>query len=99
LSKLLYYILMAVPAEKRLIIADNLNADERSWQSNDDDMDYTGAIKQSFFDSLFEGIGEGAEKGAVTGGCIIGIPGMIAGGLVGGILGGLHALIIKPLTE
>jgi hypothetical protein len=86
LSKLLYY-------------ADNLNEEEQNWLFNDDDMDYAGEVKQSFFESLFEGIGEGLEKGAITGGCIIGVPGMIVGGLIGGILGGLHSLIIKPLTS
>ena len=99
LSKLLYYILTAVPAAKRLIITDNLNEEEQNWLFNDDDMDYIGEVKQSFFESLFEGINEGTEKGALAGGCIIGIPGMIVGGLIGGILGGLHSLIIKPLTS
>jgi predicted GTPase len=99
LSKLLYYILTAVPAEKRLALVDNLNEDKQNWVFNDDDMDYTAAVKQSFFEALLEGIGDGAERGAITGGCIIGIPGMILGGLVGGIMGGLHSLIIKPFTN
>ena len=99
LSKLLYYILMAVPAEKRVILADKLNEDESSWVSNDKDLDYNEAVKESFFESLFEGMSNGAEKGGVTGGCILGIPGMVVGTVIGGILGGLHALIIKPLTD
>jgi len=99
LSKLLYYILTAVPAEKRLVIADNLNEEEQNWLFNDDDMDYADEVKKSFFESLLEGIGEGAEKGAITGGCIIGVPGIIIGGLIGGILGGLYTLIVKPLTD
>jgi predicted GTPase len=99
LSKLLYYILMAVPAEKRLALADKLNKDEDNWAANDEDMDYGGAVRESFFDSLLEGVGEGAEKGAVAGGVVIGLPGMVVGGLVGGILGGLHALVIKPFMD
>jgi len=99
LSKLLFYILMAIPAEKRLALVDKLNEDEENWQFNDDDMDYGEAVKNRFFESLLEGIGEWAEKGAVTGGCIIGIPGMIVGGLIGGIIGGIHSLIVKPFTK
>ena len=45
LSKLLYYILMAVPAEKRIVLADKLNADEKSWADHDEEMDYNEAIK------------------------------------------------------
>ena len=99
LSKLLYYILMAVPSEKRIVLADKLNEDEINWAANDDDMDYNEAIKEGFWESLWSGVGEGAEKGGVTGGCILGVPGMIVGSFIGGILGGLHALIIKPLME
>jgi predicted GTPase len=99
LSKLLYYILMAVPSEKRLVLANNLNGNEDNWKSNDDDRDYAGAIKKSFWDSLLDDVLAGLEKGAVIGGCAIGIPGAIVGGLVGAIVGGLHALIVKPLSK
>ena len=99
LSKLLYYILMAVPAEKRIVLADKLNEDDRSWYSNDDDMDYNEAVKGSFFGSLWEGVCDGAEKGSLTGGCALGIPGIIVGAFIGGVLGGLHALVVKPLME
>jgi predicted GTPase len=97
LSKLLYYILMAVPSEKRLVLVDKLNATETNWESNDGD--YSGAVKQSFFDSLLDSVFGGMEHGAVIGGCVIGVPGILIGGLVGAVVGGLHSLIIKPLEK
>ena len=99
LSKLLYYILMAVPSSKRLSLLDNLNTDEENWASDDGEEDYSGAVQQSFWDSLLDSVMEGAERGALIGGCAIGVPGAIAGGLVGAIAGGLHSLIVKPLAK
>ena len=99
LSKLLYYILMAVPSEKRLVLVDKLNIQNRNWKSNETDMDYSKAVSDTFFDSLLSGIGMGAGTGAHIGGRVLGAPGMIAGGLIGGIIGGLHALAIKPLSK
>ncbi len=97
LSKLLYYILMAVPAEKRLVLVDKLNSDEKNWVSND--ADYTEVVKSSFWDSLLESVLEGVEKGAVIGGCVIGIPGALVGGLVGAIVGGLRYLVAQPIEK
>jgi hypothetical protein len=99
LTKLFYSILMAIPSEKRLALAGNLNEDERVWADDDKEMDYKEEIKKGFFEGVPDCIGEGAEKGAVTGGCILGIPGMVVGGLIGAILGGLSGLIVKPLTS
>lgn len=99
LSKLLYYILMAVPAKKRLVLVDKLNVTKTNWVSNDGKKDYPTAVKDTFCDSLLSDIGAAVEKGAVIGGCVLGIPGMIVGGLVGGIVGGLCSLIVKPLTK
>jgi hypothetical protein len=99
LSKLLYYILMAVPTEKRLILAENLNEDEFNWEIDDGEMDYGEAIRESFWDSLKKSIGYLAEKGAVVGGTAFGLPGIIVGGLIGTILGGLHGLIVKPIIK
>ena len=97
LSKLLYYILMAVPSEKRLILVDKLNSNERNWTFNDGD--YTGAVRESFFSSLLESVFEGVKVGATIGGGVIGIPGTIVGGLVGAIVGGLRSLVVKPLEK
>jgi hypothetical protein len=95
LSKLLYYILMAVPADKRLVLVDTLNEDEDNWDCDDGEMDYAEAVKVGFFDSLLSGIGAGAEKGAELGGTVLGIPGLIVGGLIGGIVSGLFSLIVR----
>ena len=97
LSKLLFHILMAVPADKRLALADNLNTDEINWASNDGD--YIEAVKKSFLESLLSGVLGGAEKGAFIGSVAIGVPGALVGGLVGAVLGGLKSLIIKPLAK
>ena len=96
LSKLLFCIMMAIPAEKRLILVDKLNAAEDNWTSSDGYMDYPEAINRGFFSSLLSGIGTGAEKGFVIGGCVIGVPGMVVGGLIGAIAGGLCSLAAKP---
>lgn len=97
LSKLLYYILMAVPSEKRLVLVDKLNADEKNWASNDGD--YAGAVQDSFLASLLEDVLEYVERGAIIGGCAIGLPGALVGGLVGAVVGGLHFLVVKPLSK
>jgi len=99
LSKLLYHILMAVPAEKRLVLVDKLNDNEDNWTSNDGDRDYPGAVKEGFFSALLDDVLECAEKGATIGGCAIGVPGMIVGGFVGAIVGGLRTLVVRPLTK
>ena len=97
LSKLLYYILMAVPSEKRLLLADKINEDETKWTYDDGEMDYQEAIKKSFWDSFMESVGRCAEKGAIAGGCCLGIPGAIGGGLIGSIFGAFHGLVINPI--
>jgi len=99
LSKLLYYILEAVPSEKRLVLADKINFDDSNWIYDDGKEDYAMAIKGSFWDGLLDGIVDGAEKGAVIGGCALGVPGAIVGGLIGGIFGGLKSLVVKPLSK
>ena len=97
LSKLLYYILMAVPTGKRLILVDKLNGTEKNWTSND--ADYSEAVQKSFWDSLLDDVLEGVDKGAVIGSYAIGIPGAIVGGLIGGIVGGLCSLVAEPLAN
>ena len=97
LSKLLYYILMAVPAEKRLAFANNLNDTEENWEDND--ADYSGAVVGSFFDTLLSDIADGAESGSMVGDRVLGFPGKLVGGLIGGIVGGLHGLVVRPLSD
>ena len=99
LSKLLYYILMATPTDKRLILADKLNSSETNWRANDREKDYAAEVQKTFWESLLDEIGEYAEKGALIGGCAIGVPGMIVGGLVGAIVGGLKSLVTAPFKK
>jgi len=68
LSKLLYYILMAVPSEKRLVLADKLNAAAANWTSNDGKKDYAGEIAKGFWASLLEDVVAGVERGGLIGG-------------------------------
>ena len=76
---------MSIPAEKRFVVVNNINKDEDSWESNDDEMDYNEEIKEGFWKSLFGGLDNNAEKFGFAGTCILGLPGMIVGGIVGGI--------------
>ena len=98
LSKLLYYILTAVPSEKRIVLADKLNT-LTNWSFNDSDNDYTEAVKKGFWYSLLKDIIKGIEEGAVIGSYAIGIPGIFIGGLAGAVIGSLRWLVIRPLFE
>jgi len=101
LSKLLFYILMAVPVEKRLVVVGKLNVNQNNWSCNDRDYteDVTEAVTESLWDSVLKGAGVGAEKGAVIGSQALGVPGKLIGGLVGAIYGGLCSLFGKLLTN
>jgi len=48
LAKLLYYILISVPSEKRLVLADKLNVNATNWTNND--ADYAGVVQKSFWE-------------------------------------------------
>lgn len=87
LTKLLYHIVLSLPAEKRLAIAENLNSDESMWQCDDAGMDYAQGIAESFGETVWGTAGEYAENGAVACGLVFGIPGAIAGGIVCGAAG------------
>ena len=92
LSKLLYYIMNSLPAEKRVAIMEGINTDSENYQYNDDDEDYNEGIKDSFYDS-FDYIGDGVDTGAEIGGTILGIPGAIIGAVVGGFIGCVHSIL------
>ena len=87
LTKLLYYILQAVPAKKRLSIMEGMNKDKKNYKHNDDD--YFKKVQDSFLDTILEGIDEGAEVGKK----LLGIPGAVIGGIVGGIAGALGRVL------
>lgn len=69
LSKLLYYILEAIPAQKRIAVMEGINTDSDNYEHHDDEMDYNEEVKESFFDS-FDYISDGVDKGAEIGGTI-----------------------------
>ncbi len=93
LSKLLYYILSALPAQKRIAIMEGINTDADNYESNDDDMDYNQAVTDSFLDDYDIYVSEGVDKGAEIGHTILGIPGMIVGAVVGGAIGSIKSIL------
>lgn len=92
LSKLLYYILEAIPAQKRIAVMEGINTDSDNYEHNDDEMDYNEEVKESFFDS-FDYISDGVDKGAEIGGTILGIPGAIVGAFFGGFVGCVRSIL------
>lgn len=93
LSKLLLYILNAVPSHKRVAIMENINTDAENYEHNDDDMDYGDAVKESFMDSFDDFISDGVDTGADIGGMILGIPGAIVGAFIGGAIGCIRSIL------
>lgn len=92
LSKLLYYIMQSLPAQKRVAIMEGINTDSGQYEHNDDDEDYNEGIKGSFFDS-FDYISDGVDAGAEIGGSILGIPGAIVGAVLGGFVGCVRGIL------
>lgn len=87
LTKLLYHIVLSLPAEKRIAIAENLNSNKSMWECDDEECDYKSGISQSFGEIFWETTGNFAEKGFMGGGMVLGLPGAIVGGLVCGAAG------------
>ena len=52
LTKLLYYIIDNIPAEKRLNVAENINTNREVWQSDDGLENYREKTKDSILDNL-----------------------------------------------
>ena len=92
LTKLLYYIIKAVPKDKRLALADNINEEEDNWLYDDNEDDYKEEIKSSFGETVWDCISDGIETGAEIGGNILGIPGRIVGATVGAAVGAVKGL-------
>lgn len=87
LTKLLYHIVLSLPAEKRIALAENLNDDSEMWECDDNEEDYMEAISRSFGEIVWDTTEEFAEKGFVAGGVALGMPGAIVGGLLCGVAG------------
>lgn len=92
LTKLLYYIIKAIPKDKRLALADNINAEEDNWLYDDKEDDYKEKVKDGFCETVWFCISDGAESGIEIGGNILGIPGKIVGAAVGAAVGAVKGL-------
>lgn len=103
LSKLMLYILKAIPPKKRLVVAQHANCDEQMWKKSDELENYQEEIKNSLIDSVCEGASNGSARGGEIGGAIGSIfgsmgekvgetVGKVVGGILGGILGGIGGL-------
>ncbi|MBP3611458.1 MAG: 50S ribosome-binding GTPase [Lachnospiraceae bacterium] len=92
LSKLLYYIMNAVPAHKRVAVMEGINTNSENYEHNDDEEDYNEEIKGSFYDS-FDYISDSVDTGAEIGSAILGIPGAIVGALLGGVVGCVRSIL------
>lgn len=92
LSKLLYYILEALPAEKRAAVFEGINTDTEHYEYNDEDMDYNEGVKDSF-GSMADYVADGINSGAVTGFYVLGAPGAVVGGVIGAFAGGIKGIL------
>lgn len=92
LSKLLYYIMQSLPAQKRVAIMEGINTDSDNYEHNDDEGDYNEGIKNSFYDS-FDYIGYGVDNGTEIGGRLLGIPGAFVGAFLGGFVGCVRSIL------
>lgn len=87
LTKLLYKIMLSIPACKRLAIAENLNDNADMWEFDDDDEDYAERISDSFGEIFVETLADFADKGAEIGVVCLGVPGAVVGSVIGGVTG------------
>ena len=87
LTKLLYKIVLSLPVEKRIAIAENLNDDNKMWEYDDGEKDYCDAITEGFAETVFGTISDYAEKGIVYGGAALGMPGAAVGAVICGAVG------------
>ena len=77
----------AIPKDKRLALADNINDDKDNWLYDDQEDDYHGGTQRGFCDTIWDCLSDGASTGCEIGGEILGIPGKIVGGVIGGAVG------------
>lgn len=99
LSKLLYYIIDNIPAEKRLNVVEMLNTNKEMWQSDDGLDNYREEIKKSASDNVvktLKNVGASAAAGAAAGAAIGSfIPGIgtALGGAIGAVVGAGASLL------
>lgn len=92
LSKLLYYILSALPAEKRAAVFGGINTAGEQYVYNDDGMDYNEGVKESLY-GMADYVADGINSGAETGYLILGIPGAVVGTVAGALVGGIKGIL------
>lgn len=92
LSKLLYYILNALPVQKRAAVFGGINTDAEQYEYNDDEMDYSEGVERNLY-GMVDYIAEGVGNGAAVGLCILGTPGALVGSIVGGFIGGIKGIL------
>lgn len=92
LSKLLYYIMNAMPAHKRVALMEGINTTSENYEHNDTENDYNAGVKESFYES-FDYISDGVDTGAEIGSAILGIPGAIVGAFLGGFVGCIRSIL------
>lgn len=92
LTKLLYCIIKAIPKDKRLALADNINDEKDNWTYDDKEDDYKEKVKDGFCETVWSCISDGAGAGIEIGGNILGIPGKIVGAAVGTAVGAVKGL-------
>jgi hypothetical protein len=93
LTKLLYCIIKAIPKDKRLALADNINDEADNWVYDDQKEDYKEKVKEGFGDIIWSCISDGAETGGGIGGDILGIPGKLVGIPIGAVAGAIRGLV------
>ncbi len=98
LTKLLYYIISAVPRDKRFALADNINPDIDNWLFDDEEQEYKEDIKNSIWDAIASCVwleaDFGAYNGAEIGDKILGIPGKAVGFVIGGVCGAIKGFFL-----
>ena len=87
LSKLLYYIVKATPAEKRAVYVNNINQDENMWKDDDELIDYAKETKRTILQSVMDSASEGADIGGEIGE-VFGPAGETVGRVIGTVVGG-----------
>lgn len=96
LSKLLFYIMKAIPPKKRLVVMENTNRNEQMWKKSDKLEDYQKQIKKSLVESVCEGAERGSEIGENIGGAVGSLFGSVGekiGSAVGRAVGGVVGAI------
>lgn len=92
LTKLLYYIIKAIPREKRLALVDHINDDKDNWLHDDKESEYCDEIESGLGDTVWDCISDGVDTGCAIGAAVMGIPGEIVGGMVGGAVGAIKGI-------